>query len=233
MAFFSMLPLAFATEPEELTIPFDSIDDGYVNVPAGCVASIDVPEAGTLTISKIRLVDPIFEDETSVALTINLTQQESNENSSFDDIFGGLGFVGGDGIGISPPDGESIRTDTSSLIFSTDFNVTIELSDNFLRNGAQNGVVFSLFTFNSATFGKHWTNSGLDGELFDYITFVTERDEELDVEIVDEIVGTKVNESSTFKVAANIPKVNIVPEPTTATLSLLALAGLAARRRRK
>ncbi|MBR6575935.1 MAG: PEP-CTERM sorting domain-containing protein [Akkermansia sp.] len=27
--------------------------------------------------------------------------------------------------------------------------------------------------------------------------------------------------------------VNLVPEPTTATLSLLALAGLAARRRRK
>ena len=34
-------------------------------------------------------------------------------------------------------------------------------------------------------------------------------------------------------VATNYPGMPVVPEPATATLSLLALAGLAARRRRK
>ena len=39
--------------------------------------------------------------------------------------------------------------------------------------------------------------------------------------------------SLTYDVAVNVPATPGVPEPATATLSLLALAGLAARRRRK
>lgn len=234
MGIFSMLPLAFATEPEDLTISLESIVKGVVCVPAGYAASIDVQEGESLTVSQIRLVDPIFNDGTSVALTINLAKQESDGDLSFGDILGGLGGNwGGGGLEITPPDGESMLEDTCNLIFSSDFKLTVELTDSFLSKGAQSSVEFSLVTFNSSTFGTHWSKSGLSGELFDYITFVTERDEVLDVVVVDKIDEILVNETRTFKVRADVPQVNIVPEPTTATLSLLALAGLAARRRRK
>ncbi len=48
--------------------------------------------------------------------------------------------------------------------------------------------------------------------------------------------GTTINISKialSYEAAANVPATPAVPEPATATLSLLALAGLAARRRRK
>ncbi len=238
VAAFSMLPLAFAAEPEDLTISLESISGGYVYVPVGKTATVDVQAGETLTISEIRIVDPVFEDGTSVALTVNLAKQESDGNLSFDDLFGGLGGYdggnsGGGGLEILPPDGESMIEDACNLIFDPNFRITVELTDSFLSKGAQNDVVFSLVTFNSATFGTHWTASELTGELFDYITFVTERNEDLDVEVADAIEEIVLNESRTFKVKANVPKVDVVPEPTTATLSLLALVGLAARRRRK
>lgn len=238
MSIFSMLPLTFAVEPENLTISLESIIEGCVNVPAGYAATIDVQEGETLTISEIRLVNPVFEDDTSVALTINLAKEESGGDVSIEDLFGGIpgfdvGNLGDGSLEVLPPDGESMIEDTCNLIFAPNFSITVELTDSFLSKGAQNDLVFSLVTFNSSTFGAHWSASGLEGELFDYITFVTERDENLDVEVVEDINEIILNEAQTFKVKANVPKVDVVPEPATTTLSLLALAGLAARRRRK
>ena len=44
---------------------------------------------------------------------------------------------------------------------------------------------------------------------------------------------TEPNNNGKYRTPLNYVSLKMVPEPTTATLSLLALAGLAARRRRK
>lgn len=100
----------------------------------------------------------------------------------------------------------------------------------------------NLYTLADGTTPKY-DNSGLI-ELTcveDYLAFYPAIDDTLDCYLVDSAVagpeGDKFyksgNNDNFYEFTAIKLVSNIVPEPTTATLSLLALAGLAARRRRK
>ena len=72
--------------------------------------------------------------------------------------------------------------------------------------------------YEGARFSQHWHGGAIDNfGLYDGVL----SDNNLSALVKSEAVGTGMVQSF------------LVPEPTTATLSLLALAGLAARRRRK
>ena len=93
------------------------------------------------------------------------------------------------------------------LANSTDLNVSGTISYTLTMNGGNMTVDAALS--NGATWST--TITGLEDVTFNKLGFMT-----------DGAVGT-----------AGVMNITVIPEPATATLSLLALAGLAARRRRK
>lgn len=99
------------------------------------------------------------------------------------------------------------RINPTVLANSTDLNVSGTISYTLTMNGGNMTVDAALS--NGATWST--TITGLEDVTFNKLGFMT-----------DGAVGT-----------AGVMNITVIPEPATATLSLLALAGLAARRRRK
>ena len=128
-------------------------------------------------------------------------------------VYGGMGTKG------------DITLAGASFIFTD--GAVIDLKGNDFTYGEGNSITIIMSNIMLADVDGEYVLQGLT---FNNAGTVTGLSEDVEVTLVsgaDDTEGTKV----TLK-ASDI-KVNAVPEPTTATLSLLALAALAGRRRRK
>lgn len=137
---------------------------------------------------------------------------------------------------------EGLATDMTTLTAGSDavLNANLRMSNTELTlSGALtlNGSLEMSGIKLTATDYMHWNNIGKDGELtlFKGVTGVTGFTDGADASTVFTNLGTgdftlKYNtDGGIVQMVAN----RAVPEPTTATLSMLALAGLMARRRRR
>ncbi len=110
---------------------------------------------------------------------------------------------------------------------------------------SQSGSTYSLtagrntndsVTFTGLTAGTTYTLSGADATSANHTHNITLNGETKGFEGQIYVSGPQATATTYFNTAYSVPTSggsDNVPEPTTATLSLLALAGLAARRRRK
>lgn len=128
-------------------------------------------------------------------------------------VYGGMGTKG------------DITLAGASFIFTD--GAVIDLKGNDFTYGEGNSITIIMSNIMLADADGEYVLQGLTFENAGSVTGLTEDVEVTLVSGADDTEGTKV----TLK-ASDI-KVNSIPEPTTATLSLLALAALAARRRRK
>ena len=128
-------------------------------------------------------------------------------------VYGGMGTKG------------DITLTGASFIFTD--GAVIDLKGNDFTYGEGNSITIIMSNIMLADADGEYVLQGLTFENAGTVTGLSEDVEVTLVSGADDTEGTKV----TLK-ASDI-KVNAVPEPTTATLSLLALAALAGRRRRK
>lgn len=100
---------------------------------------------------------------------------------------------------------------------------------------ADNGTALHYAPNGTYTNGTFWSNSGLKGNVGNI------SDMTLSTDLISAITsiavwsgqGNRADNDLAVSAINALGSIPVVPEPTTATLSLLALAGLAARRRRK
>ena len=124
--------------------------------------------------------------------------------------------------------GSTLAADGAHFVFGDDSELNIEVNYSekvhlWLTEGVEYGDENQILLFSNV--GS--LTITVDGEILDYSNGVLATTV-FDGDWVNDDLMLYIDDSNVF-----VKNVNLVPEPTTATLSLLALAGLAARRRRK
>ncbi len=207
---------------------------------------LTVSEAITLDASAIKLAegltfsstDAIDLIEASAGLTVNGIESWTGSSYTIGDVSYTTGLNVADNVlqltftKDTPPAVDSITTtvsDVDSLKWDGEM-LTLNVGDNLADVGS---VVVT--GFDGGVLDKIFALDGMEANTLVGITLVGADG----VEIVAEGLGAECNvgfrgpEGIYYGEGAGMYNVSYIPEPTTATLSLLALCGLAARRRRK
>ena len=208
------------------TVTLDTATSTITAVATVDVNSLKAVMLAGADLGKYTLIDFIDEDTNDIGLQTNYTSSANKIATS--GLYGIWNQGGAYKIGLETDKGYNFHTET------------------FWSNAAAAAVTltYSYNTGTTATFtlldekgnklkelGGDW-NTGLKGSTssFDYVDF---DDMVTGSYVFNQVVTVEDAKALSYAAAkAALPTVS-VPEPTTATLSLLALAGLAARRRRR
>ena len=169
---------------------------------------------------------------TVIALTLDLAKLDLPEATSRMLTLNGSGNITGLGVNAEGnmtgtwTNNAAYLTSGASLVGTTERSFVYVLGTG---NGTQSAGGTQIYADNADTV---WSSSGLKGDLGNISTMTLES-WAVDA-LVSMVVWSGAEAYGNKEIAAQAFAANqSLPEPTTATLSLLALAGLAARRRRK
>ena len=192
-------------------------------VPEGALVSGDAN-------SGLQIVDVTLANSNRIGIDTNFGSSGwVNEYSTIGNS-GLYGSWNGKGSGAEVGNYNLSSPDFASLNWDNIGSIALTLSYQYEHNEG-NGTNMAVAIFDkdgnqigSTTYGSHTglrTSSSLSSiEFSDAVTSAY-------------LFGSRISENDAKAIAAELGQMAVVPEPTTATLSLLALAGLAARRRRK